>query len=403
MNLTIEAMGARGEGVAHRDGARVYVPYTLPGERVRADVHGDRARITEVIDAAPERVIPACAHFGKCGGCLLQHWSPSSYARWKRQLVVDALSRKGLSGIEIAPLVDAHGAGRRRVTLTVTNGRAGFSAHRSHTHVPVDTCPVLMPQLARAPEIAVALAGALQLKKPQRVHLMASDTGIDCDLAGIDDPDLDARVRIADVAEEFGLARVCASGEMLIERVRPILDVDGTAVTPPPGGFAQATAAGEAALAAIVMPALAQHPVVADLFCGWGAFGLRLAKASRVLAVDSDKAAIAALQTALRGAAGLKPLIARAHDLMRDPLTAPELKGITAAVFDPPRAGAARQAAELAGAEGVRTVVGVSCDADTFARDAGILVQGGFRLDRVVPVDQFQYTAHVEMVGVFSR
>ncbi|MEM9471545.1 MAG: RNA methyltransferase [Pseudomonadota bacterium] len=401
--LTIEAMGARGEGVAHRDGARVYVPYALPGERVRADVHVDRARITEVIDAAPDRMSPACGHFGKCGGCLLQHWSPPSYARWKRQLVVDALSRKGLSGIEVSPLVDAHGAGRRRVTLTVANGKAGFSAHRSHDHVPIDTCPVLVPKLARAPEIAVALVAALKLKKTQRVHLMASDTGVDCDLAGVDDPDLDARVRIADVAEEFDLARVCASGDMLIERVRPVLDVGGTAVTPPPGGFAQATAAGETALAQIVIPALARHPVVADLFCGWGAFGLRLAKTSRVLAADSDKAAIAALQAAMRGAAGLKPLIARAHDLMRDPLTAPELKGVTAAVFDPPRAGAARQAAELAAAEGIRTVVGVSCDAGTFARDAGILVEGGLRLDRVVPVDQFRYSAHVEMVGVFSR
>ena len=402
-DLTIEAMGARGEGVAHRNGTRVYIPYTLPGERVRADVHGERARMAEVIDAAPDRVSAACRHFGRCGGCLLQHWSAPSYARWKRQLVVDALSRKGMSGVEIAPLVDAHGAGRRRVTLTVASGRAGFSAHRSHTHVPIDTCPVLVPQLAQGPEIAVALVEALKLKKPQRVYLMASDTGIDCDLAGVDDPDLDARVRIADVAEKFDLARVCGSGDMLIERARPVLHVDGTTVTPPPGGFAQATAAGEAALAAIVVPALAQHAVVADLFCGWGAFGLRLAKASRVLAVDADKAVIAALQAATRAATGLKPVIARARDLMRDPLTATELKGITAAVFDPPRAGAARQAAELAAAEGVRTVVGVSCDASTFARDANILVEGGFRLDRVVPVDQFRYTAHVEMVGIFSR
>ncbi len=403
IDLTIEAMGARGEGLTHRDGVRIFVPYTLPGEHIRAEVNGERARMAEVIDAAPDRVSPACAHFGKCGGCLLQHWSSSSYAQWKRQLVVDALSRKGLSGIEISPLVDAHGAGRRRVILTVAGGKAGFSAHRSHDHVPVDRCPVLVPQLARGSEIAIELVKALKLKKPQKVHLMACDTGVDCDLAGVDDPDLDARVRIADVAEKFGLARVCASGEMLIERARPVLNVDGAKVTPPPGGFAQATAAGEVALAAIVRPALAQHPVVADLFCGWGAFGLRLATASRVLAVDADKSAIAALQAAVRAATGLKPVIARARDLMRDPLTAPELKGITAAVFDPPRAGAAAQAAELAAAGSIRTVVGVSCDAGTFARDAGILVQGGFKLERVVPVDQFRYSAHVEMVGVFSR
>jgi 23S rRNA (uracil1939-C5)-methyltransferase len=396
-------MGARGEGIARSDGAAVYVPYALPGERVRADVKGDRGRLAEVLDAAPDRVMAECPHFGKCGGCLLQHWSQPSYARWKRQLVVDALSRKGLADIEIAPLVDAHGAGRRRVTLTVVGGKAGFSAHRSHDHVPVDTCPILVPQLAQASRIAVGLVRALNLKKPQRVHLLASDTGLDCDLAGVDDPDLDARVRVAGVAEEFGLARVTASGDMLIERARPVLAVAGATVTPPPGGFAQATAAGEDALASIVIPALAGHSVVADLFCGWGAFGLRLAKASRVLAVDSDKPAIAALEAATRSAAGLKPLIARAHDLMRDPLTAPELKGITGAVFDPLRAGAAAQAAELAAAGTIQKVVGVSCDAGTFARDASVLVQGGFKLERVVPVDQFKYAAHVEMVGVFSR
>jgi 23S rRNA (uracil1939-C5)-methyltransferase len=402
-DLTIEAMGARGEGMARSDGAPVYVPYALPGERVRVDVKGDRGRLIEVLEDAPDRVRPDCPHFGRCGGCLLQHWSQPSYAQWKRQLVVDALSRKGLTDIEITPLIDAHGAGRRRVTLTVAGGKAGFSAHRSHDHIPVITCPVLVPQLAQASKIAVGLVQALKLKKPQRVHLLASDTGLDCELAGVDDPDLDARVRVAGVAEEFGLARVTASGEMLIERAQPVLNVEGVAVTPPPGGFAQATAAGEDALASIIVPALARHSVVADLFCGWGAFGLRLAKASRVLAVDSDRPAIAALEAATRGATGLKPLIARAHDLMRDPLTAPELKGITGSVFDPPRVGAAAQAAELAAARTIQTVVGVSCNAGTFARDASVLVQGGFKLERVVPVDQFKYSAHVEMVGVFSR
>ncbi len=401
--LVIEAMGARGEGIARGDGGPVYVPYALPGERVQADVKGDRGRMTEVLEAAPDRVDPGCRHFGKCGGCLLQHWSPQSYAQWKRQLVVDALSRKGLADINVAALVDAHGTGRRRVTLTVAGGKAGFSAHRSHDHVPVVTCPILVPQLAQASRIAVGMAKSLGSGKPQRVHLLASDTGVDCELPGVDDPDLDARVRIADVAEEFGLARVTASGEMLIERARPVLSVDGAKVTPPPGGFAQATAAGEEALAAIVVPALAGHSVVADLFCGWGAFGLRLARTSRVLAVDADRPAIAALEAATRSATGLKPLIARAHDLMRDPLTAPELKGITGVVFDPPRAGAAAQAAELAAAATIRTVVGVSCDAGTFARDASVLVQGGLKLERVVPVDQFKYSAHVEMVGVFSR
>ena len=402
-DLKIEAMGARGEGIARHEGAPVYIPYVLPGEHIGANVKGERGRMMKVHEPSSDRVEPPCRYFGTCGGCQLQHWSQQPYAQWKRQLVVDALSRKGIAETEVAPLVDAHGAGRRRVTLTVTGGKAGFSAHRSHDHVPIAECQVLVPQLATSTRIAAELVRALKLRKPQKVHLLASDTGLDCELFGVDDPDLDARVRIAELAEKEGLARVTASGEMLIEGVRPVLNVDGVQVTPPPCGFAQATAAGEQALASIVIAALAGHSIVADLFSGWGAFGLRLARVSRVLAVDSDRLAIAALQAATRNTTGLKSLIARTHDLMRDPLTAPELKGVTGVVFDPPRSGALAQATELGAAKNIQTVVGVSCDAGTFARDAGVLVKGGFRLERVIPVDQFRFSAHVEMVGIFSR
>ena len=402
--LTIEAMGARGEGVARgQDGSPVYIAYGLPGEHVEANVKGERGQLVRVVAASPQRVDAVCPHFGSCGGCQLQHWDGAAYADWKRQLVADALSRRGLGEVEITPLIDAHGAGRRRVTLSVVKGRAGFSAHRSHDHVTVNSCPVLVPELAVAPKIAEALVRTLKLRKPQRMHMLASDNGIDCELTGVDDPELEQRVAVADVAEKFDLARVTASGDTLIERRRPMLKVGRADVTLPPGGFAQATSAGEEALAGIVVSALVGHRVVADLFSGWGAFGLRLAETSRVLAVDSDRVAIAALEAAVRGAEGIKPIVARAHDLMRDPLTAPEMKGITGVVFDPPRAGAAAQVIELVAAKGITTVVGVSCDAGTFARDAGVLVQGGFRLEKVVPVDQFRFTSHVEIVGVFSR
>ena len=402
-DLKIDAMGSRGEAIAHIEGTPVYIPYALPGEHVGADIKDGRGRLTAVHEASSERAEPPCSYFGTCGGCQLQHWSQQPYAHWKRRLVVDALSRKGIVETEIEPLVEAHGAGRRRVTLTVWGGKAGFSAHRSHQLVPIASCQVLVPQLGPAFQIASELVGALKLKKSQKVHLLASDTGLDCELIDVDDPDLDVRVQIAELAEKFALARVTAKGEMLIERVRPVLNVDGAMVTPPPGGFAQATAAGEAALASLVSDGLAGHSIVADLFSGWGAFGLRLARVSRVLAVDSDKRAISALQAAARNTTGLKPLVARSHDLRRDPLTAPELKGITGAVFDPPRAGALAQATELVSARNVQTVVGVSCDAGTFARDASVLINGGFRLERVIPVDQFKYTAHVEMVGIFNR
>ncbi len=404
MQLAIAHMGARGEGVADDGrGGAIYVPYSLPGETVEAEVHGQRGQVRRIVTPSADRLEPECRYFGSCGGCLTQHWSRAPYAAWKRQLVVEALARRGLGDVPVAELLDAHGAGRRRVTLTVEKGRAGFMAHRSHDPVTVDRCPVLVPALQAAPAAAVALAKAVGARKPLKVHVLASDSGLDCELIGMNDPELEARVKVAEVAEAFDLARVTASGDLLIERRRPVLDAGGVAVTPPPGGFAQATALGEQALAALVTGALAGQPIVADLFCGWGAFGLRLARQSKVLAVDSEKASITALEAAVRGASGLKPVVARTRDLMRDPLTAPEMKGVTGVVFDPPRAGAAAQAAEIVNAPGVIRVVGVSCDAGTFARDAGVLTDGGFRLERVVPVDQFRHTAHVEMVGVFTR
>jgi 23S rRNA (uracil1939-C5)-methyltransferase len=404
MRLEMRHMGARGEGVADDGrGGAIYVPYALPGETVEAEVHGQRGRVRTLVTASADRVDPECRHFGRCGGCLTQHWSRGPYATWKRQLVVEALARRGLGDVEVLPLVDAHGAGRRRVTLTVDKGRAGFMAHRSHDLVAVEDCPVLAPALAKAPAAAVALARAVGARKALKVHVLASGSGLDCELIGVGDPELEARVKVAEVAETFDLARVTASGDLLIERRRPVLDAGGVAVTPPPGGFAQATAAGEAALAGMVTAALEGQAIVADLFCGWGAFALRLARQSKVLAMDSEKVSIMALEAAVRGASGLKPVVARARDLMGDPLTAAELKGVTGVVFDPPRAGAAAQAAEIVRAAGVTRVVGVSCDAGTFARDAGVLVEGGFRLERVTPVDQFLHSAHVEMVGVFTR
>lgn len=173
----------------------------------------------------------------------------------------------------------------------------------------------------------------------------------------------------------------------------------------PPGSFLQATAAGEAALAHLVMEAVDGARGAAravDLFSGVGTFALRLAERVRVSAYESSATAIEALNKAVRGAAGLKPLAGEVRDLFRRPLLAQEMKGVDVAVFDPPRQGAEAQARQLA-ASAVPLVIGVSCDPVTFARDAQILAEGGYRLERVTPVDQFLYSSHVEVVGVFRR
>ena len=181
---------------------------------------------------------------------------------------------------------------------------------------------------------------------------------------------------------------------------------DGIAVTPPPGGFLQASREGEAALIGLVKQAAAGAKKIADLFSGCGTFALPLARDATLFAVDSDRASIEALARAAGDAqgAGLKinPVKSEARDLFERPLTAKELKGFDAIVFDPPRAGAAAQAAEIA-ASGVATVIGVSCNPATFARDARIIVGGGYALSQATPVDQFVYSPHVELVGVFRK
>lgn len=405
--LDIADLGARGDGIARPDsGAPVYVPFALPGERVRATVAGNRATLVGVETPSPDRVDPPCPHFTQCGGCAVQHLTEPAYRDWKRGLVVTALAHRGIDA-PVDPLVDAHGVGRRRATLHVVfakgGPKAGFMAARSHRLTDLDTCPILAPPLAAAPDIARALAVPFARRcKPLDIHLTATDSGIDADIRNAGDLDLDARLDLPEIAERFDLARITAGGDLAVERRAPVLTVGPARVTLSPGVFLQATAAGEAALAALVGKHAGDAATIADLFCGIGPFALRLAERATVDAIDSETAALAALDGAVRHTTGLKPVTTARRDLFRDPLTEAELARYDAVVFDPPRAGAEAQARSL-GASAVPVIVAVSCDPANFARDAAILMEGGYRIDRITPVDQFRHAPHVELVARFSR
>ena len=273
-------------------------------------------------------------------------------------------------------------------------------AARSHDLVDIEGCLVLAPELAGAPEIAAAaarpFAGAVD------VQITATESGLDADVRTVGGLDYDAQVALADLAERFDLARVTLAGEIVAERRKPWLAMGTARVTPPPAGFLQATAAGEAALADLVTSHLAGAARVADLHAGGGPFALRLAGEAAVHAVDSDEAALAALGQAVRFTQNLKPVTTEVRDLDANPLLADELRSFDGVVFDPPRAGARAQAEQLAAAA-VPRVAAVSCDPSSFARDAAILAAGGYGLERVQPVDQFKHSAHVEIVGLFRR
>lgn len=396
IELSIESIGQHGDGIAHFDGDRLFVPFALPGEHVRAERDGSRANLVEVLSPSPDRVDPPCPHFGQCGGCSLQHLAPTAYAAFKRNLVVDPLRRVGIE-TPVAELVDARGAGRRRTTLHVRGREAGYMRARSHDVLDLDTCPILVPALAAtAPRIARALG---PLAGQCETSFTMTDTGLDLSVRS------ERKLRseqLAAFAREHRLARLIFNGEPVYMARVPALRMGKSMVELPPASFLQATAAAEEALANLVIAGVGQAKTVADLFCGVGPFALRLAGQARVYAADSDRQAVAALQKAVNHTQGLKPVTTQVRDLFRDPLAPIELDRHEAVVFDPPRAGAEAQAREL-GRSKIKTVVAVSCDPTSFARDAAILVANGYKLLSVTPVDQFAYAAHVELVAIFRR
>jgi 23S rRNA (uracil1939-C5)-methyltransferase len=409
--LKIARLGHRGDGVADTPCGTVYVPYALPGEIVAVEAaagHPDRRHLLHVDRPSHERAQPICKHFGRCGGCALQHWSLAEYHLWKRSLVLEALAQAGLVAPVDERIIDAHGQGRRRAVLHARRSErdvleVGFSAARAHHIVPIDDCPILAPGLHDAVPAAWAIAEAIKgANKPLDIQVTASDAGLDVDVRGSGAQSSKAVTVLARIADQHKLARLTRHGEIVAQRAQPTLKIGRATVPLPPGAFLQATSEGEAALARLVTAHVGKAKQVADLFCGVGPFALRLAETARVTASDSDAAAVDAVKRAAAGASGLKPIETVTRDLFRRPYVASELKAFGAVVFDPPRQGAEAQARELANSA-VPTVVAVSCDANTFARDANILVGGGYRLAAVTPVDQFRYSYHVEVVAKFTR
>lgn len=400
--VDIVGLGAQGDGIADTPEGPLYVPFALPGERVRTTGEGP----PELLSAPNrERRTPVCRHFGVCGGCVAQHMGDDLYARWKRGIVVEAFRQRGLEP-EIAPLVLAPLGSRRRAVLTARREGGGivlgYHRRRRHELFDLQECPVLRPEIVA--KLAVLRAIASQAGKGEvRITVLATPAGVDVALEAESGAfDAKSAAMLARIAAEHRLARVAVNGDVVMERAAPSLTLAGGEVVPPPAAFVQAVAQAEAAMVTLVVAAIGKAKRVADLFCGVGTFAFPLARKARVLAVDGDAAAIAAVSAAARRAQGLKPIETKVRDLFQTPLSAKELEGSDAVVFDPPRAGAAAQAERLARCK-VPTVIAVSCNPATLARDARTLVDGGYRLRAVTPIDQFLFSAHVEAVAVFER
>ncbi|MBB4505638.1 class I SAM-dependent RNA methyltransferase [Rhizobium johnstonii] len=411
--VTIEKLGAQGDGIASSAGGPVYVPFSLPGETVAIARVKSQGTIMSITTPSPDRQEPPCRHFGPdglngtCGGCTLQHMADAPYRAFKRQLVIDALKSKGLTP-EVGAIVPARPGERRRVVFaarkTEKDMLVGFNQAESHHIVAIEECPISSAGIiARLPAIRAIAASLATSAEPFRIAVLETLSGLDIsvdDVKKLSDPQ--RRKAIETALSLRGIARVSLNGEILVEPSKPMVEFGGVQVSPPPGGFTQATKPAEEAMAELVMAHAGKAKRIADLFAGSGTFSLRLARIGRVHAVEAEAKALAALDHAARNTQGLKPVTVEKRDLFRRPLMTQEFKPYDVVVFDPPRAGAEFQCQELA-RSAVKKIVAVSCNPLTLARDLAILVEGGYRITQVTPIDQFLWTSHVEVVATLEK
>ncbi len=407
--LTIVELGRRGDGIAHEAGGDIFVPFTLPGEIVSVSGKGARREPVSIDTRSLDRIEPVCPHFGTCGGCQTQHIKMETYVAWKTGLVSTPIAK---AGIELAPdpMVTFETASRRRALFAakLVSGKLlfGFSGKGSHTLVHIETCPVLVREISNQLAPLRRLAGLVApRKKPFRMSVLSAESGLDVTLQNVGDLTTKQRMKAIDLTLELGFSRLSLDDEVLVEAQRPEIYIDGLPVTPSPGAFVQAVKDAENQISELVAEHLGECQHVADLYCGVGTFALRLARDAKVYAAESSKASIESLSQAWRNTGGkLKQIDTEIRDLEQRPLMSKELKQkrIDGLVFDPPRAGAEIQARQIANSP-VKKIAAVSCNPVTLARDLAILIEGGYHVTRIVPLDQFKFTPHVEVVALLER
>lgn len=392
----IERIAAKGDGI------------TASGRHVARSAPGDIVRADGTVEPGPHHVTPPCRHFGTCGGCQLQHLDEAALAGFVFDRVSHAASSQGLGPVDTAPAWLSPPFSRRRATLHAVNGGGGpligFREGGSHRIVGLSECPVLAPELFEAVTRIRALLARRKGKYAADIELTLADQGVACGIKGLAFDGLADAEALFDFARESGFARLTVDegyGPETRWEPEPVtITLSGVPVPLPPGAFLQATQDGEAALVAAATEWLAGARIVADLFSGLGTFSFALAGPAKVLAAEASRDAHLACKSA--AALSGKPVHALHRDLFRNPLQPDELDRFEAVLLDPPRAGAREQARLLAGST-VARVVYISCNPSSWARDAAMLVDGGYRLNALRPVGQFRWSTHVELASFFTR
>ena len=411
--VTIESIGGQGDGIAAGPDGRYYVPFAAPGDRLEvrpgaARADGREARIARIVTPGPDRVSPVCRHFETCGGCALQHLSPGAIAALKRDTVAKALARRGLRGFELAPTLCIAPGARRRARFVLRRGRRtafGFRAPRSHSVVDIAECPAIRPAIAALIAPLRAFSQSIgALGRDAEISVTETDSGLDITFrpAANDEPTLDDRERLAAFADAHDIARIAWDGghgaEPLAARRPPRVVFGSASVDLPPDVFLQPSLDGENAIAGPVTKAIGKATRIADLYAGCGTLTFPLSDIALVHAYEGSETMVAAMRCAAAG----RRIVAHCRDLARNPLNETELAAFDALVFDPPRAGAKSQAAAIARAQAA-TVIAVSCNPATLGRDLRLIVDGGYQLGSVLPIDQFPWSPHIEVVAVLKR
>lgn len=419
IEVSIEDIGASGDGIGHVDGSPIYVPLALPGDvlTVRLSAKRGQGYAADMVEsqALMPRNQPVCRHFGTCGGCRLQHLSPLDYRRWKQQRIETALASRGIENIEIKPLIDGEPATRRRLRLAfLPDGGGlvfGFRKRLDRKVVAIEECPISEAAIVKLfNRLRHCLAALDMAAKGGEISITAADNGLDLLIQTPIAPNLADREALAALADGEDLARLAwrqdlrASIEPISVRRQPIVDFDGVPVDLPTDAFLQATKQAEVAIRAAVARAVGDARAIADLFSGCGALCLPFADQGRkIFAAERDPAMIQALGAAA-GAAGLASKVSTVvRDLDDEPLSEGELERFEALIIDPPRAGASAQVQAIASASSPTCVAMVSCNPATFARDAHTLIEAGYRLLWVQPIDAFLFAAEIELVGAFEH
>lgn len=406
MSYTVKRLGHLGDGIIAAEGFDIYAPFTLPGEVIDGPLQADRIENARILSPSPDRVKAPCAHFRQCGGCLVQHASDKLVADWKVGIVQNALMAHQITA-EVSQGYVALPSTRRRATLsarrTKKGAMVGFHRRGSDQIVEVPGCKILRPEILESLPLLEALTKRFASRKGvMTFQVTATEAGLDLVIRGAELTGAKAIEDLVEIVGETSVARVSQDGEVILKFRDPTLTWDGITTTPPPGGFLQATTESEAHLIDFAKSATKGCRNIADLFSGAGTFTLPLARSAEVTAFESEASAIDALLAGWRQGENLKTVTANLRDLFRAPLDAAELSRFDAVVIDPPRSGAAAQCHELA-QSAVPVIAFISCNPQTFARDAAQLIKGGYRMGPVEVIDQFRWSGHVELVARFTK